>query len=251
MSCVQLLLPFDEELLKLLNPDEIYENAEQELLTLLKEDRRLERKPAGVQGRLLGEYFSMWSNTSPNGGLIVIGQEDKGEFTGCESLSNDRLNKLEKSHYIYCPDSRVKSKRLRVTDKHGHENFVVVFRVQYREDKVIFNTSNHAYIRIGDEKHELTLDEIRELQIDKGQIDLEREKVDLTYPNDFRSELIKVFADGVRKTLQLLKPHSEEEILKIRRLGKIRYNRFVPNAACALLFSRDPNTLFPGCSIRF
>jgi ATP-dependent DNA helicase RecG len=42
-----------------------------------------------------------------------------------------------------------------------------------------------------------------------------------------------------------------EEILKQRRLGKIEKDIFVPNNACALLFAKDPNLLFPGCSIRF
>lgn len=217
----------------------------------MKEDRRLERKPASVHGRFLGEYFSMWSNTSPDGGLVIVGQEDEGEFSGCATLSNDRLNALEKSYRIYCPDARVESKRIPVIDASGHENFVVAFRVQYREDSVVFNTSNDAYIRIADEKHKLTPDEVRELQIDKGQLDLEREPVDLAYPTDFRIDLIKVFADGVRTTRNLSKPHTDIELLEHRRLGRITPDDFAPNVACALLFSKDPNTPFPGCSIRF
>ena len=70
----QLNLSFDEPL-ALLSPDEIYQNASHSLLALLKEDRRLERKTAGVHGRALGEYFSMWANTVPEGGLIVLGRK--------------------------------------------------------------------------------------------------------------------------------------------------------------------------------
>ena len=251
MSDVQLPLLFGDERLKLLNPDEIYENADQALLTSVKEDRRLERKPAGVQGRALGEYFSMWSNTSPDGGLLIVGQEDNGEFSGCAALSATPLNDLEKSYRIYCSDARVESKRIIVIDASGHENFVVAFRVQYREDTVVFNTSSNAYIRIADEKHKLTPDEVRELQIDKGQLDLEREPVELAFPDDFRTDLITIFADGVRETRKLSKPHTDLEILVHRRLGRLISDSFVPNVACALLFSKDPNALFPGCSIRF
>jgi ATP-dependent DNA helicase RecG len=34
-------------------------------------------------------------------------------------------------------------------------------------------------------------------------------------------------------------------------LGKIENDVFVPNVACAILFAKDPNALFPGCSVRF
>jgi hypothetical protein len=47
---VQQLLPFDR-LLSLLSPDEIYGRADETLLQTLREDRRLERKPAGIHAR--------------------------------------------------------------------------------------------------------------------------------------------------------------------------------------------------------
>jgi len=47
----------------LLSVDEIYNNANQSLLQTLKEDRRIERKPAGTHAEVLGVYFTMWANT--------------------------------------------------------------------------------------------------------------------------------------------------------------------------------------------
>ena len=46
-------------------------------------------------------------------------------------------------------------------------------------------------------------------------------------------------------------PHTIEEILVHRSLGKLNNGTFVPNNACALLFAKDPAVIFPGCSIRF
>lgn len=67
----QLKLSF-EQILPLLTVDEIYERASAELLTSLgKEDRRFERKPSGIHALTLGEYFSMWANTAPDGGLTA------------------------------------------------------------------------------------------------------------------------------------------------------------------------------------
>ena len=47
----------------MLSPNEIYESVDEELLRSLAEDRRIERKAAGVQDHLLSEYLSMWANT--------------------------------------------------------------------------------------------------------------------------------------------------------------------------------------------
>ena len=72
----QLNLRFDIPL-ALITPDEIYQNAEA-FIELLKEDRRFERKSPKTSPRSLGEYFSMWANTLPDGGLIALGIEDNG-----------------------------------------------------------------------------------------------------------------------------------------------------------------------------
>jgi ATP-dependent DNA helicase RecG len=235
----------------LLSPDDLYHAATQTLLTVLTEDRRIERKPAGTHGRVLGEYHSMWANTSPEGGILVLGMENDGSFSGCTRLTPGELNDREKAGLIYCPDARIDSKRIPVINVEGQEDFVLVFRGYYREDKVVCDVSGNAFSRVADQKHKLTSDEIHELKIDKGQIDLELEPVQLRFPEDFRQELVNSFVEGVMKLRTLEQPHSAEEILDHRRLGKFEQGKFIPNVACALLFAKDPNTLFPGCSVRF
>lgn len=235
----------------LLSPDEIYNAVNQELLTKLAEDRRLERKSPGIHGKDLGDYFSMWANTPPEGGIIVVGMSDGGEFLGCHTLSTNQLNELEKSHYTYAPEARVDSKRIPATAADGTDSYLVVFRVHYREDKVVRTASGKAFIRQGDECKKLTADQIRELEIDRRQIDIEKEPVDLCYPDDFDQDLIRRFVDGVRKFHQAVQSHSDVEVLTQRRLGKMKGGEFFPNNACALAFARDPGDLFPGCQIKF
>jgi hypothetical protein len=107
----QLSLIFDGPL-ALLTIDEIYASASAELLVQLNEDRRIERKPPGYHPDALGEYFSMWANTSPEGGIIVVGQHDKGPLLGCSGLPQHDLNRLEKTAMDYCPDAKNVSKRI-------------------------------------------------------------------------------------------------------------------------------------------
>ena len=99
----------------LLSVEEIYQNATAKLIQELKEDRRLERKGAGVHAEHLGSiYFSMWANTV-GGGLLVIGMSDDGRIEGCRNLSVDKLNDLERAGHQYCPDARYSSKRIPAT----------------------------------------------------------------------------------------------------------------------------------------
>lgn len=239
-----------ESELPLLAPREIYRNCDQHLLEMLKEDRRVERKPAGIHGGDLGEYFCMWANTV-GGGLIVIGQEDAGSFSGCLKLDQGRLNNLDKAGEFHCPDAHVESIRVPVTLSGGELDFVILIHVHFRDKRVVRDVRGKVYIRVGDTKKELkSTDEIRALEIEKGQVDLEQEPVDLHYPADFKSTLVRHYIDGVIRIKKLEKSHTDEEILCYGRLGKIQGGQFTPNVACALLFANDPILQFPGCKIR-
>ena len=191
---------FEGPLLPLLTPDEIYRLADERLLTALCEDRRLEYKSSRIDRRHLGDYFSMWANTKPNGGLIVVGIEKDGTITGCERLSREDLNEIEKADRDFCPDCRPESKRIAVRNSQGQADFILVIRVPYREDKVVRTVAAKAFVRIADEKKELSEDEIRELQIDKRELDFERElATDLAWPNDFDQPLTNAFCGSVRE----------------------------------------------------
>src|ERR1035438_59912 len=116
----------------LISVEDIYDHASVDLFQRLKEDRRIERKPAGIHPPQVGEYFSMWANTVPDGGLIVVGMENDGSVRGCTQLSQKELNRLEKTGMEYCPDARFDSKRIEA----GANDYMLVFRVYYRPDKV-------------------------------------------------------------------------------------------------------------------
>lgn len=245
----QLNFVFDGPL-ALMSIDEIFELADNTLLRDLEEDRRIERKPPGYHSEALGDYFSMWANTSPDGGIIVVGQHDKGSLLGCSSLSAHELNRIEKAGMEYCPDSKCRSKRVPITNANGSADFVVVFRIYYRPDRVVKTVAGNAFVRIGDSKKKLSEHEVRELEIDKGQVDFELEPCGLKYPSDFDMSLVRQFADRF-SSMRGLSFHTEAEVLNLAHLGKRDPRQFVPNMACALLFAIDPRQIFPGAFIRF
>jgi ATP-dependent DNA helicase RecG len=238
------------EELPLLTPKDIFQNCDQHLLEMLKEDRRIDRKSAGIHSGELGEYICAWSNTVP-GGLVAIGQDDDGAFSGCLRISTEHMNNLECAANTHCPEARIETRRIPVTLQNGGLDFILLVHIEYHSTRVLRDVRGKVYIRIGDKKKEVrSSEEIRRMEIEKGQIDLEQEPVTLVYPGDFRTQLVRNYIQGVKTIKRLDKNHTDEEILVHGRLGKMQQGKFVPNVACALLFANDPVLLFPGCKIR-
>src|SRR4051812_44501228 len=96
----QMLFDFDEaerrSVLELWRVDELYEDANAELLAKLYEDGRIERKEVGIHAESLASYVCMWANTGPNGGLIALGVEDGGTILGCAESYSQKLWIAEK-----------------------------------------------------------------------------------------------------------------------------------------------------------
>ena len=235
----------------LLSEDELYNLADFDLIQNIKEDRRIERKVVGIHADNLGDYFCMWTNTSPNGGLIAIGIEDKGELSGCIKKEIEHINNLESAPMVFCPEANFTSKHVPFTHPDGRQNFLILFRVKYNENKVVRNNKGEVFVRLGDKKRKLNESQIRELEIDKGQISYEQEPSKLKYPDDFDSILIKEFTDTFKKQREVYYSYSEQEILELRHLGKIEHGKFIPNNACAIVFAKDPCSVIAGCKIRF
>lgn len=225
--------------LLLLSEDEIYELTDAELISSIKEDSRIERKPIGIHDDFLGDYLCMWSNTPSNGGLVAVGVEDNGELTGCIKKGVDHINKLESTGMTYCPEARYVCKKVKFTHPNGESDFILLFRVKYNETKVVRNNKGEVYARFGDKKRKLTDPQIRELEIDKGQTAFEQDPSTLEYPTDFDEQLIRDCAERFRKSRELRLPLTDEEILELLHLGKIKAGKFYPNNA---LQSYSPKT---------
>ena len=68
------------ELRQLWTPDDIFGALDAELLQQFSEDRRLERKSAKIDPRAVSDYFSMWANSAPDGGVILIALRKMAKF---------------------------------------------------------------------------------------------------------------------------------------------------------------------------
>jgi ATP-dependent DNA helicase RecG len=177
-----------------------YDLADGVLLRLIDEDRRIERKPAGIHQKPLAQYFSMWANTPTDGGVIAIGVEDDGKISGITKVGVAHLNDLERAGDICCPDAKHKTKRVAVTNNKGQPDQILLIRVFYHDKKVVFATDGTAYDRRGRSKRTLSETQITELKIEKGELSWEREPTELKFPADFDGRALGRFTQSVIDT---------------------------------------------------
>lgn len=223
---------------RLLSVDELYDKMSEQAAVDADEDHRIERKSSNYSARPLGDYFSMWANTPPFGGILLIGIENDGRITGCKRASTSHMNDLQRAGDVYCSDARYECRQIPVLNIDGEEDYLLAFRVFYREDRVVETASHEAYSRRGSSKRHLSNEEKRELQLTKGQIEIESEPSTLAYPSDFNVPLVHQFVENVRRDRGLPETLTVEEILELRRLGKLRDGSFRPNLACATSFTQ-------------
>jgi ATP-dependent DNA helicase RecG len=213
------------------------------------EDKRLERKTAAKAADLnaVAEYLSMWSNTV-DGGVMPIGVGDRGELSGCASLSSDQLNKLDSFHKRLCPEAQPESRRIPI-EVSGRADFLIAIFVPYRGVLVETN-KGEAYIRRGDEKHKMSPEEKDDFRSTRHERSWEmRAAGSYSYPFDFDKEVISEFCDNFRNR-EGKDDWTDIDILVDRHLMVREGGTLTPLNSLVLFAARDPRLQHPGCRIR-
>ena len=236
------------ELPQLWTPDDIFASLSAEVIRQFKEDGRVERK-SQIQPKELGDYLSMYANTQPHGGVILIGVRNGGAVAGCKSLPIEQVNKLETVRR-FCPDARHEFKRIPIANEFSEQDFILAVRIFYRPEKLVETADGEAYVRSGDEKRRLTESEKREIRINKGEVEYELEDVNLAWPDKFNINLAKQLASSYIEKRNLSANFKIEDVLCLLHLGRKTADSFRPNLACALVLANDPRLVVPGARLR-
>ena len=236
-----------DPLLEVMSPRDMWARISQHELSRYSEDRRVEFKSSGTHLADLAKYYSMFSNTSPEGGVILIGISDNGVPEGCKSLSVDQLNKIEKLHLTFCPDARPEHRRVELKIG-GSSDFFLAIYVPY-SNRLTETNKKEAFIRYGDSIHKMSDEEKREYRQSRNEIAFELETCGLKWPDDFDAGIISDLCERFLDR-EDISDRSQAEILEIKHLGQINKGNFYPNKALAILAAKDPRSLIPGCRIR-
>lgn len=228
---------------------EIYAKADIGLVRQCLENSAFERKPAGIHSNELAEYLSMWANTKPDGGLIAVGVENNGDVSGCRGHDLQHINNLEKAGYKHCPEARAECKKVPFEHDDRTEDYILLWRVPYRPDKLVRHVNGKAYRREGDSKTVIREGEAIEIEREKGQSSFEQEVCAIAYPDGFDVAAVRTWTATVKLSKKWDETTSDEQVMANLHLGTMRDGHFVPSMACALLFAKDPASVVPGCKI--
>ena len=202
-------------------PHELFARAsDPAFIDRLVENSNVEKKSGRIGKAALAEYFSMWANTSPDGGLILVGVENDGSKAGLLALSDRQVAGIELAAHDLCSEATYDRNKIEIINHKGQPDYVFLFYVHYNRNRVVETAKGDAFIRRGDQKHTLSELEKAELRIDKGEVDFEDEPCGIAYPGDFNLKVVQEFCDEVRKTLRTNDPRTNEEVLILRRLGR-------------------------------
>ncbi len=248
----QYSLPFDhvfdaDEHPALWTPRDIWVKLNHRLLTYFAEGKRIDYKAGHkVNFEDLAIFYSMFSNTS-DGGVLVFGADSKGIPHGCSKMPERTLNNIQNFHLNMCPQAKPEVKNFPVIVD-NKPDFCVAVYLPY-VGKLVETNKGEAWIRYGDQRHQMSDEEKRDFRSTREQHAYEVELASFAYPADFDMRIIQDFCDAFRER-ERHPDWSNIEVLEDRHLGKTIKGKFVPYNNLALLAARNPRSMIPGCRVR-
>ncbi len=121
------------------------------------------------------------------------------------------------------------------------EDKILVYHINPSTKRVIRNTADDVFLRIGDKSKKLSHEQINDLEYDKGERYFEEEIVERSSMTDIDIDLLDTYKKAINTNL------SDEEVIEGRGLlddGQL-------TTAGVLLFSKNPAKFFPNARLRF
>jgi ATP-dependent DNA helicase RecG len=219
---------------------------DQHVPTFSQEDDRIEYKIPTISLDELAKYFSMFSNTT-EGGVILIGVDKHNAIVGCDSVGTAKINEIRKLHLIRCPLAKPECRNIATSIK-GLSDFLVAIYLPF-VGKLVETNKRKAFIRYGDSIHEMSDEEKHDFRSSRHELSFEQETCGLKYPKDFDEEIIQEYCQKF-KDAEHLEDRDDDEILELGDLGRRKSGKLIPNNALALLAGRNPKQIIPGCRVR-
>lgn len=228
-------------------PREIWVRLTAQMMKHFAESRRIDYK-AGTRIDFadMAKYLSAFSNT-PDGGVLVFGADSAGNATGCTSLSDDQLNRIESCHTQFCPEARPEFRRIQAT-VNGKPDFCVAVYVPYI-GRLIETNKQEAWIRYGESIHRMLDEEKQDFRSTRQELTFELAGAPYEYPDEFDLGIVQDFCDGFRSR-ERREGWTNEEILFDRFLLTRVNGRTLPTNALVLLAAKHPRKSIPGCRVR-
>lgn len=210
------------------------------------ENKLFDRKSSKVKPTDIAPIISAFANA--DGGTVVIGIDEKTrEIEGINGIGNDAINNLVAAPKDVCiPMPHYKEEFLRVINKKGKEDRLLLLHIDPSPEQVIRTINNSTYLRLADRTKELKGDDLRNLEYSKNV----RHYEDECHPDASIEDLDKELLATYREKLHA-EDLSYEELLKARGFMRQQGEIYKLTNAAVLLFAKNIIEFYPNCRIRF
>jgi len=210
------------------------------------ENKLFDRKSSKVKPTDIAPIISAFANA--DGGTVVIGIDEKTrKIEGINGVGNDAINNLLAAPKDVCiPMPHYKEEFLRVINKKGQEDRLLLLHIDPSPEQVIRTINNSTYLRLADRTKELKGDDLRNLEYSKNVRHFEDE----CHPDACIEDLDKELLTTYREKLHA-EDLSYEELLKARGFMKQQGGLYKLTNAAVLLFAKNIVQFYPNCRIRF
>ncbi|MCR5828060.1 MAG: hypothetical protein K6G53_06555 [Bacteroidales bacterium] len=120
-----------------------------------------------------------------------------------------------------------------ITYDAGKPDKLILLHIKPSIDKVITTTKDEVYLRIGDKSRKLTVEEIRQLEYEKGVAHYEEEVCPYATMEDLDPELLDAYREKIGAVHQ-----SNEQVLRARQFIVKRHDEDALTNAAVLLLAR-------------
>lgn len=205
-----------------------------------KENQYFDRKSARKEPKEIVKHIIAFANA--NGGVLAIGVEDDGTVTGFNKIGTHKIDEFRRASYDLCKVMpSLIWEDVDITNNKGENDKILFCHIRPSTKRVLRNTSDEVFLRIGDQSKKLTHEQINNLEFDKGERYFEEEIVERSSEIDIDYDVLESYKAILDTKL------SYKEILEGRGLlvdGKL-------TVAGVLLFSKNPSKFFPNARLRF
>lgn len=213
-----------------------------EKLRSMPEGQFFDRKSARLAAKDFAHQLSAFANAS--GGLIAMGIEDDGCFTG---VCTEKENEFRQAAFDYLqlpPDYQVEMVPC-ILDN-GESGRLMLFHVAPSANEIIKMKNGEAYLRVGDATRKLNAETLAALEYSKGIKSYESRLIDDATLDDLDADLIRQYTERLNVSAS-----SALDVLKGRGLIREKDGQLKITVAAVLLFGKCPTQYLPGARVRF
>ncbi|MGM0202850.1 ATP-binding protein [Enterococcus sp. AZ149] len=216
-----------------------------EKIRTMPESAFFDRKSGKIKPQKLAETLIAFANT--NGGIVAVGIND-GILEGVNQLESIKLNDLIQVGYDCCkPVLPIRHEFREITKSNGNKDRVLLIEVDPSYEKVYSTMKDKVFTRVGDETKELSYEQRKDLEYERGSRSFESETNPECLLEDLDESLLERF-----KQIHDYKKNDIWNLLFSRGLAKRLPNKeYVLTNAAIILFSNYPHVFLPNAKIRF